>query len=62
MKSREEREQLRRRWGGKRLRFRITQQERKWCSDKGFDVNILRETALMVDEIKNRFMRMNIPV
>ena len=36
-------------------------EERKWCSDKSLDVNILRETALMVDEVKARFMRMSIP-
>lgn len=36
-------------------------QERKWCSDKSLDVNILRETAFMVDEVKHRFLRMNIP-
>jgi hypothetical protein len=35
--------------------------ERKWCADKNLDVNILRETAFMVDEVKHRFMRMNIP-
>ena len=55
-----EREQGRR-YGGKRLHIIITQQERKWCQDKGLDVNILRETACMVDEVKVRFMRMNIP-
>jgi hypothetical protein len=30
-------------------------QERKWCQDKNLDVNILRETAMMVDEVKTRF-------
>jgi len=57
---REERDKQKR-FGGRRMRFRITQQERKWCSDKGLDVNILRETAFMVDEVKHRFLRMNIP-
>lgn len=37
-------------------------EERKWCADKSLDVNILRETALMVDEVKVRFLRMNIPI
>jgi len=60
-KSKEERDRQSRRLGGRRLRCRITPQERKWCNDKSLDANILRETAAMVDEVKVRFMRMNIP-
>lgn len=34
--------------------------ERKWCFDRGLDLNILREVATLAEEIRNRFMRMNI--
>ena len=49
------------RYGGRKLKFRLGPQEKKWCSDKSLDANILRETAIMVDEVKIRFLRMNIP-
>jgi len=35
--------------------------ERKWCHDKGLDMNILREIAILSEEIRNRFMKMDIP-
>lgn len=41
--------------------FFISRDERNWCFEKCLDVNILRETALMVEEIKSRFYRLNIP-
>lgn len=34
--------------------------ERKWCFDRGLDLNILREVATLAEEIRHRFMRMNI--
>lgn len=34
--------------------------ERKWCFDRGLDMNILREVATLAEEIRHRFMRMNI--
>jgi hypothetical protein len=34
--------------------------ERKWCFDRGLDLNILREVATLSEEIRHRFMRMNI--
>jgi hypothetical protein len=36
------------------------QSERKWCYDRGLDLNILREVAMLAEEIRHRFMRMNI--
>lgn len=48
--------------GHRRLRLRRPMPaEQKWCAEKNLDIKILRETAHMVDEIKTRFMRMNIP-
>jgi hypothetical protein len=49
------------RFDSRKLKFRVLPHERKWCSDKSLDANILRQTAIMVDEIKIRFLRMNIP-
>jgi hypothetical protein len=49
------------RYGSRKLKYRIMPQERKWCSDKSLDANILREAAIMVDEVKIRFLRINIP-
>ena len=34
--------------------------EKKWCSDRNLDCNALRDVAMLVEEIRNRFMRMNI--
>ena len=34
--------------------------ERKWCFDRSLDLNILREVATLAEEIRERFMRMNI--
>lgn len=36
--------------------------ERKWCHDKGLDMNILREVAILTEEVRNRFIRMDIPL
>jgi hypothetical protein len=35
--------------------------ERQWCRDRNLDLTILKEVAQMVEEIRARFQRMNIP-
>lgn len=35
--------------------------ERKWCHDHGLDLNVLRDVAQLCEEVRNRFIRMNIP-
>ena len=34
--------------------------EHKWCNDRNLDVNVLRDVAQLVEEIRLRFMRINI--
>lgn len=34
--------------------------ERKWCQDRNLDLNVLRDVAQLVEEIRLRFRRMNI--
>jgi hypothetical protein len=35
--------------------------EFKWCRDRYLDVNVLRDVAMLAEEIRNRFIRMDIP-
>ena len=34
--------------------------ERKFCFDRNLDINMLREVAMLAEEVRYRFMRMNI--
>ena len=34
--------------------------EKKWCIDRGLDLNILREVATLSEEVRHRFMRMDV--
>jgi len=40
---------------------RPMQAERKWCHDRSLDLNILRDVAQLAEEVRHRFMRLNIP-
>ena len=55
----EQQDSFKRRYGGLR---RVTHQEKKWCQERSLDMNILREAAKMVNEVKHRFLRMKIPL
>ena len=57
-----QREQFQRNRGdGKRVFIkRPLASERKWCHDRSLDINILREVATLAEEIRQRFMKMNI--
>lgn len=39
---------------------RPTKAERDWCYDRNLDLNVLRDVAQLVEEIKHRFTRINI--
>lgn len=34
--------------------------EKKWCQDRNLDINVLRDVAQLVEEIRHRFTRINI--
>lgn len=36
------------------------QAERKWCYDRNLDLNVLRDVAQLAEEVRHRFMRLNI--
>lgn len=57
----EEAEMQMRRGQDKRVYIRRPQMsERKWCNDRNLDLNVLRDVAQLVEEIRLRFQRMNI--
>ncbi|CDW71563.1 nucleic acid helicase [Stylonychia lemnae] len=41
--------------------FIICKAERQWCRDRNLDLSIMKEVATMVEEVRQRFQKMNIP-
>lgn len=58
----EEQQQNRQRPGQDRRVFikRAMISEKKWCQDRNLDNNVLRDVAQLVEEIRHRFIRINI--